>query len=137
MSSTTHHIARCACARTSITVAGDPRFHAVCHCTNCKRRTGSAFGVSAYYQRAAIIEQVGATSVYALHNAHRKEDQERHFCPTCGTTLFWTTSTAPELVGIAAGCFGEEQPGVPRATFTHAKKLPWVGLPETWKVVQD
>lgn len=39
--------ATCCCGQTSIEVSGEPVFHCVCHCDNCKRRTGSAFGVSA------------------------------------------------------------------------------------------
>ena len=129
--------ARCACSRISITVSGEPAYHAVCHCTDCKRRTGSAFGVSFYFKPAQVVRQAGTTSIYAFHNQRQDNDQERHFCPTCGTTLFWYTSTLPDLVGIAGGCFGEEFPGEPRASYAHSKKLPWVGLPETWKMVHE
>ena len=125
--------ARCACSNTSITVSGEPTYHGVCHCTNCKQRTGSAFGISTYFKRAEVSGQIGTTSVYAFHNQRQNHNQERHFCPTCGTTLFWYVSSLPELIGIAGGCFGEEYPGEPQASFTHCKKLPWVELPASWK----
>jgi hypothetical protein len=130
----TERTARCACGAGSITVAGDPRLNGVCHCTNCKQRTGSAFGISCYFPRSAVTRRHGPTSVYAFHHAAQKHDQERHFCPSCGTTLFWYVSTLPDLIGIAGGCFGESDLPAPSASYTHAKKYPWVTLPEGWLI---
>lgn len=111
--------------------------HGVCHCTNCKRRTGSAFGVSAYFLRSNVRRTSGDTNVYAFHNQLQNHDQERHFCRTCGTTLFWYLSNAPTVVGIAAGCFADD--GLPEPTFsvTHKKKEKWLVLPPTWKRLND
>lgn len=69
-------IAQCACGSTSIAVNGEPRMHSVCHCTNCKRRTGSAFGVSAYFLRSNVAETTGEMMVYAFHHAAENHDQE-------------------------------------------------------------
>lgn len=124
--------AQCACGATSITVDGDPSTYAICHCTNCKRRTGSAFGMSAYFDKAGILKQDGSTATYAFHNAEHGFDQVRHFCPVCGTTLFWYTSTLPRLVGIAAGCFNDQLPGHPKFSVTDAKRYHWVSIPEAW-----
>ena len=121
----------------SISVSGEPEIHGVCHCTNCKRRTGSAFGISSYFKKTDLTQQVGKTNVYSFHHDAQNHDQERHFCPTCGTTVFWFVSALPELVGIAAGCFGESPPGVPNMSVTHSKKYTWVGLPESWRTVSQ
>lgn len=126
--------ALCACGQASITVNSDPTMHGVCHCTNCKRRTGSAFGISSYFARSSVVERSGQTTDYAFHHASQNHDQERHFCSKCGTTLFWYVSTLPELIGIAAGCFADGGLPDPSFSVTHAKKESWVGLPETWKV---
>ena len=40
----------------------------VCHCANCRRRTGSAFGISAYFPREAVLDRTGEFSVYAYHH---------------------------------------------------------------------
>lgn len=129
--------ARCVCGSTAITVSGEPEIYGVCHCTNCKQRTGSAFGISSYFKRTDVIEQTGHTNVYAFHHQSQKHDQERHFCSSCGTTLFWYISTLPELIGIAGGCFGETALEEPRMSFSHAKKLSWVNLPLTWRIVHE
>ncbi len=129
--------ATCACGGISITVRGDPAMHGICHCTNCKRRTGSAFGISAYFPRTAVVEQKGETQVYAFHHAAQNHDQARHFCPRCGTTLFWTISTLPELIGIAGGCFADGGLPEPAYSVTDGKREAWLTLPGHWKFRVD
>jgi hypothetical protein len=104
----------------------------VCHCLNCKRRTGSAFGISAYFERTAVISQQGETQVYAFHHEGQNHDQERHFCKHCGTTLFWFVSSLPQKIRIAGGCLAEQ--GLPEPTYsvTDRKREPWVTLPGHW-----
>ena len=126
--------ATCACGDSSITVNAHPRMLGVCHCTNCKRRTGSAFGISAYFARDAVVRQVGQTHVYAFHHAAQDHDQARHFCSRCGTTLFWFVSALPDLIGIAGGCFAGEALPEPTFSVTDGQREPWVSLPGTWKV---
>ena len=126
--------ATCACGNASITVSAGPLMLGVCHCTNCKRRTGSAFGMSAYFARDAVIRQEGATKTYAFHHAAQNHDQERHFCVRCGTTLFWFVSSLPDKIGIAGGCFADEGLAEPSYSVTDGKREPWVSLPANWKV---
>ena len=104
----------------------------VCHCTNCKRRTGSAFGVSTYFEKSSVVEQKGETRVYAFHHAAQNHDQERHFCARCGTTLFWFLSSSPDLIGIAGGCFADAAVPEPTYSVTDGKRWAWVSLPGTW-----
>jgi hypothetical protein len=134
MSKFMHRTAKCACGVASISVLGEPEIYGVCHCTNCKRRTGSAFGISAYFARKDIVQMAGEMHVYAFHHLAQNHDQQRYFCSHCGTTLFWCLSALPELIGIAGGCFADENLGEPKMSVTHAKKLAWLDLPGTWKV---
>lgn len=69
--------ASCCCRNTSIEVEGDPKIHLVCHCNNCKQRTGSAFGISAYFADIQIKRKQGETAIYAIDNDSTQ--QGRHF----------------------------------------------------------
>jgi hypothetical protein len=129
--------AKCACGATSISVNGEPSIYGICHCDNCKRRTGSAFGISSYFKKIDVVSQEGATHVYAFHHTAQGNNQARHFCPNCGTTLFWYNSGLPQDIGIAAGCFVKELSGEPKLSVTHAKRYPWVALPESWRTVAE
>jgi hypothetical protein len=125
--------ATCACGNATITVRGKPGIYGVCHCTNCRRRTGSAFGVSSYFPRENVVSKTGEMREYAFHFAERNHDQVRSFCVRCGTTLFWTISTLPEQIGIAGGCFESGALGEPSYSVTHGKKHEWIELPAHWK----
>jgi hypothetical protein len=115
-------------------VNAPPSALGVCHCNNCKRRTGSAFGISAYFDRSAVVRQEGRTSVYSFHHAAQNHDQHRHFCSKCGTTLFWYVSTLPDMIGIAGGCFAERGLGEPTYSVSDDKREPWIALPSQWQV---
>lgn len=127
----------CACGKASITVSMQPTMLGVCHCTNCKRRTGSAFGISAYFDRTSVVSMRGATSIYAFHHSKQNHDQERHFCSHCGTTLYWYISTLPEKIGIAGGCFDGECLREPSYSVSDAKREAWVSLPDSWRTYAD
>ena len=124
----------CACGQASITFNAPPTMHGICHCTNCKRRTGSAFGISAYFDRAAVASHSGETKVYAFHHGPQNHDQARHFCPYCGTTLYWYVSSLPDKIGVAGGCFADGGLPEPTYTVTDRKREAWVRLPSTWQV---
>ena len=80
-------VAQCCCKKSSISVSGSPEIHTICHCDNCKQRTGSAFGISAYFKIDNIIDRTENLNVYRLHHEVKNHDQERHFCSVCGSKL--------------------------------------------------
>jgi hypothetical protein len=127
------HTATCACGDATITVRGRPTIYGVCHCTNCRRRSGSAFGISSYFPKENVVSSAGEMRTYAFHFAQRDHDQVRSFCARCGTTLFWTISTMPDQIGIAGGCFEALALGDPNYSVNHSKKHAWIEFPADWK----
>jgi len=98
--------ATCCCGDATISVEGEPQIHGICHCDDCKRRTGSAFGWSAYFRDERIVRKTGETLRYTIAG---REPQERCFCKRCGSTLYWKTESLrlKGLTGIAGGNFVE------------------------------
>lgn len=121
--------AACCCEAVTIEVEGDPVIHAVCHCNNCKRRTGSAFGISAYFKDAQIRGTSGETATYRIAGTN---PQERFFCTTCGTMLFWKNRAFSGLTGVAGGCFTDPPLPEPTHTVSNQGRCPWLQLPESW-----
>lgn len=122
-------VATCCCGACSIEVAGAPVINAICHCTNCKRRTGSAFGWSVYVADEQVVRKAGDVRCYAFDGA---TTQQRWFCATCGTTLFWKIGYQPGRTGIAGGCCDETLPA-PDVTVSNDGRCAWVGLPQEWR----
>lgn len=120
--------AKCCCGELVIEVLGDPKRYGVCHCANCRRRTGSAFGVSAYFQMSQVKEIFGSSSVYEFESKQSKGSQWRCFCANCGTTLYWNFSDAPEEVGIAGGCFEDGYLAAPEYSAANEKRRYWLQL---------
>lgn len=58
----------CLCGAVRYRVRGEPKISAVCHCNVCKRRTGSAFGMSAYFDEADVEVTSGALKTHQFHS---------------------------------------------------------------------
>jgi hypothetical protein len=111
----TRRTARCACGHLSIIALGEPRKVSACHCQACQHRTGSAFGVAVFYEREQTVRS-GASQTY-IRTGDSGATLEFHFCPTCGSSVFWYPAFRPGLVAIALGCFDDPIPGPTQAVY--------------------
>ena len=127
--------ATCCCGACTISVRGEPAINALCHCRNCQRRTGSAFGWSAYFRDDQVMATTGAFRTYSILEEINvgEKSQERVFCGTCGTTLFWRARDFEGLTGIAGGCFTETPLPEPTMTVANETRCAWLELPAAWK----
>ena len=122
--------ARCCCGACSIEVSGEPILNAICHCSSCKKRTGSAFGWSAYFSDAQVLAKAGDLKVYAKSG---DMGYKRYFCARCGTTLFWKSfGFLPDQTGIAGGCFADDPLPPPNFSAQDSNRCKWVTLPDGW-----
>ena len=123
--------ASCCCGACRVEVEGEPVVNALCHCTNCRRRTGSAFGWSVYFADRQVMGRRGAFGLYEIAG---ERPQQRWFCAACGSTLLWKAAIRPHQTGIAGGCFGEHPPlPAPAATVSNTGRCAWLGLPADWR----
>src|SRR5271155_4223615 len=88
------HEGGCLCGAVRYRVAGDPKIAGVCHCTFCKRRTGSAFGLSAYFDEAAVQITSGVLKTYEYRSDESNGWARMEFCLTCGSTVTWRGSSS-------------------------------------------
>ena len=118
--------ARCCCGALRAMAVGDPAAVVICHCTECQRRTGSVMGVSAYYAREAVTTSGLAASFTRPGQSGGGFTQ--HFCPTCGTSLYWEAELRPGLIGIAVGAFVDPKFPPPTRSVWEEHKHGWVTL---------
>jgi hypothetical protein len=129
--------AECACGQLSIEVEGAPAMTVVCACTQCQRRTGSAFGISAYFKDDQVVAITGESK-----SGTRGSDSGRtltgHFCPECGTTLYWYAEAFPGRTGIAGGCFLDPDfPPKPQRAVWAKNIHPWAHLDESIRTFDE
>jgi hypothetical protein len=123
--------AACHCGQLRLEVAGDPFAVSICNCLACQRRTGSAFGMQAGF-KADQVQIAGRFGSYARvsDEADRKE-HVFHFCPDCGSQVFCTEPTDPDLVVVSVGAFADPSFPPPTESGYDSRRHPWVGLPES------
>jgi hypothetical protein len=123
--------AACVCGQLRLEVAGDPFAVSICNCLACQRRTGSAFGMQAGF-KAGQVQVVGRYKDYTRisDEADRKE-HVLHFCPDCGSQVFYTEPTEPDLVVVSVGAFADPSFPPPTESGYDSRRHPWVGLPDS------
>ena len=100
----TTRIAHCACRSLSAEAQGEPLIVSACHCTECQRRTGSPFGLGAWYPKDKV-RIAGETKTFVRPIEDRTVIN--HFCPSCGGTVLWEASKREGLIAIAVGMFAD------------------------------
>ena len=98
--------ASCSCGQLQLICEGEPVRISVCHCLACQQRTGSAFGAQARYHRDQMSGLQGRASEF-VRTADSGNAITFHFCPACGSTVYWEGAATPEIVAVALGCFAD------------------------------
>ena len=117
-------VATCACGALRVTCTGEPKKVSLCHCLACQKRTGSTYGIAAFFAHGAVRVE-GPSKRYS-----RLSDSgfpvEFHFCPDCGSTVFWEPQRMPDLIAVGVGSFAD--PGFPPPTQAvyDQYRHPWV-----------
>jgi hypothetical protein len=129
--------AACHCGQLRLEVEGDPFVVSICHCLACQRRTGSAFGVQAAF-RADQVEVAGRFSGYTrVSDEADRKAHVFHFCPDCGSQVFYTEPEEPDLVVVSVGAFADPTFPPPTESVYEARRHPWVGLPDSIQRLDD
>jgi hypothetical protein len=123
--------ASCRCGQLRATVTGEPVRVSVCHCLNCKKRSGSAFAVQARWPRDQVgIEGRSKTFVIVADSGNRATF---HFCPECGSDVYYEIDGKfddkfNDLVAIPLGAFDDPYFGAPAYSVWESRKHDWVEI---------
>ncbi|HEY6632505.1 MAG TPA: GFA family protein [Rhizobiaceae bacterium] len=115
--------ASCGCGQLRVACEGEPVRISICHCLACQRRTGSVFGVQARFPRAQVAIE-GASSLYA-RTADSGNSVSFHFCPSCGSTVYWEFAAMPDVIAVAVGAFADADFPLPRHSVFEASGHAW------------
>src|SRR6516164_3856958 len=104
----TRHAA-CSCGQLRLTVEGEPSRVSMCHCLECQRRTGAVISNQARFRREQVTF-AGRTAAWK-RTAESGNALTFHFCPTCGSTVYWESEGFPGHVAVAIGSFADRGVG--------------------------
>jgi hypothetical protein len=135
--------ASCNCGKLSVTYEGsDPERVSLCQCYECQKRTGSVLSAQARIPREQLtIEGRSSTWTFPMEGgepaAFRSCDSggaTYHFCPECGSTVYWDISAASEVIGVAVGAFADPTFPPPMISGFEAYGHPWAMNPSELQV---
>ena len=114
----------CACGQLRVKCAGDPVKVSLCHCLDCQKRTGSTYGIAAFFPRKHIEAD-------GLFRTYRRDSDSGfavnfHFCPSCGSTVFWEPERNPDAIAVAVGSFADPTFPAPSQSVYNERRHPWV-----------
>ena len=117
----------CACGAIRYTVKAEPLVSYCCHCTECQKRTSSAFGVSALVTTDSLSIDKG-TPKERMRKADSGNDLGISFCTECGTSLYSAPAARPQVRVLYAGTL-DDPTWVPiKLNIWTGSALPWVHL---------
>ena len=119
----------CQCGKLRYRVDGEPLVLVACHCTECQRQSGSAFGMSLVVPRESFELLSGEPRTFT-----RKADSggsvDCAFCGECGTRIFHSPSKLPTTLNVKPGTLDDTSWLSPAMHTWVSSKQPWVPIPE-------
>lgn len=123
----TERTASCRCGQLKVTVTGDPVRLSVCHCLNCKKRSGSAFAVQARWPADQVRIQ-GLSKGFVL-TADSGNRATFHFCRECGSDVHYEINGKFDgLIAIPLGAFDDPYFASPKFSVWEERKNAWVDI---------
>jgi len=116
----------CYCRSVRFTVADAFRYAAYCHCSNCRRTTGSAFKPFAGIEREklAVVEGQDRLLIYGDENAN-----DTH-CAVCGSLLYSVVRDG-SFVHVAMGALVDDPSIRPDRHIFVGSKAPWFTIADS------
>ena len=128
-------LAQCHCGSLRARTSGQPVMVNMCHCHACQRRTGALAGSGAIFEKKQVTLE-GDRKVFE-RDAPQGRKLRFHFCPNCGTSLYWEGDIRPDWCVVAVGAFADPQFPPPSVSIYEESKHGWIQLPDGIKHSQQ
>ena len=135
--------ASCNCGQLRVTTKGpDPDRVVMCNCYLCQKQTGSPFSLQARFPNEQVKIE-GKSKAWVFPIAGAKPTTYRtcagsdgigdsaadvvtsHFCPECGSTVYYFRKSDPARTGVRVGAFADPTFPPPMGSGFEEYKHPW------------
>jgi len=117
----------CMCGGVRFEVTEPPLSASYCHCTRCRRRTGTAAAVSARLAPGSLRILSGEELLAAYEPP---DGYAKVFCSACGSALWSRNPDDPDAIGVRMGAF-DGDPGVRPSYHQYtAYAAAWAPIPD-------
>ena len=118
----------CQCGSIRYRLIGEPIELSVCHCTECQRQSGSAFGMSLDVRSDEFVLLSGELRDF-VRTAESGNRLRCSFCPQCGTRIHHQTTDAVSVLSVKPGTLDDTSWLVPRLHVWTRSRHGWVLVP--------
>lgn len=110
----------CLCGAVRFRVSGKPTLVMHCHCSSCRRNTGSLVATFAVF-RPVQLRQLGASpQLYQSSPGAR-----RRFCGRCGTPLSYETDRWPDEIHLYLCTLDDPAQCTAQLHVNYSERVPW------------
>jgi hypothetical protein len=81
----------------------------------------------AYFRKSEV--KIEGESKLFVRTAESGREMRFHFCPNCGSTVYWEADLRPEQYGIVVGAFADPDFPAPSYSVWEETIHPWLTLP--------
>lgn len=119
----------CQCGTIRYEITAAPKRTVACHCTDCQRQSGSAFGMTLVVAEDDFQIVKGAVKTYAS-TADTGRAKLGGFCPDCGTRIYHKPEWRKGTYSIKPGTLDDTRALKPDMHLWTSSKQPWVTIPD-------
>lgn len=115
----------CLCGGVGYEIHGTPLAMYCCHCSMCRKATGSAFATNMLVAEADFVVTRGRALIRAFQSS---PGEWRHFCSVCGSPLYSMAREREGVVSVRCGTLDDDPPLRPQMHIHTASKAPWCDI---------
>ena len=115
----------CHCGNITYTAEIDPEKVGICHCTDCQTLSGSAFRTSVPAAKDAFHIRTGQPKIY-VKTAESGTKRAQAFCPECGTSIYSSAVSDPQVFNIRVGTTRQRTELRPKSQGWCRSRLDWI-----------
>jgi len=119
----------CQCGGVRYEISGRPVALYACHCSECRKQSASAFGISLIVRRTDFRLTKGATRRWS-RGTNSGRILHCAFCPDCGSRLFHEGGPERETISVKGGSVDQPLDLSEAVHIWTTRKLPGVLIPE-------
>jgi hypothetical protein len=125
----------CLCGNVRYTLTAEPGDFGYCHCTSCRKASGSAHAANAPVERSNFQLKGGEDTLREFESTPGKF---RAFCSNCGSPIYAYLAVTPNILRIRLGSLDTPFGKQPKAHTFVSDKAPWEPIAddipqfETW-----
>jgi len=113
----------CLCGAVRFQFHGDPLVFQYCHCSRCRKITGSAHA-SNIIVRPEQLEWLDGEDLVGYYALPEVKDFASGFCKLCGSNLPWKNQSGRAVI-IPAGSLDQDPHVRPKQNIYYADKADW------------